>query len=67
MNVEIDHVTADRITICNLKDSIETLKENIASLKGEKKLKNYQKIDLLDYLNTLSHLEGAYDYYGGNW
>jgi hypothetical protein len=65
MTVKIDYDTADRITVCTLKESINTLKENIDKLNQKKKLKNYEIRDLQDNIKWLAYLEGAYDYYGG--
>lgn len=64
--VEIDADTADRITLCTLKDSIELTKKNIKQLNKKKDLRNHEKEDLFDAINTLQALMVVYDYYGGN-
>jgi hypothetical protein len=64
--VEIDPETADRITLCTLRESIKYLKEDITTLKKKKKLQAHEKIDVADAIKDLAVLEGAYDYYGGN-
>jgi hypothetical protein len=66
ITVKIDHDTADRITVCTLRESIKTLKNNIDKLNQKKKLKKYEIRDLQDNIKCLAYLEGAYDYYGGN-
>ena len=65
MKVEIDCVTADRITVCSLKSSIDLLKSHIAELRSHDDMKDYQKIDLADALVDLKHLKATYRYYGG--
>jgi hypothetical protein len=65
MKVEIDCETADRITVCSLKSSIDILKSHIAELRGYDNLKDYQKIDLADAIEDLKHLKATYRYYGG--
>lgn len=66
MKVEIDPVTADGITRCSLKQSIEYLREDIGSLKKKKKIEDYQKRELAELVVALDAMEKVFDYYGGN-
>lgn len=66
MKVEIDLDTADGITRCSLKRSIEYLREDIASLKKKKKIEDYQKHELAELVVALDAMEKVFDYYGGN-
>ena len=66
MKVEIDPDTADGITRCSLKQSIEYLREDIASLKKKKKIEDYQKRELAELVVALDAMEKVFDYYGGN-
>lgn len=66
MKVEIDPDTADGITRCSLKQSIEYLREDITSLKKKKKIEDYQKRELAELIVTLDAMEKVFDYYGGD-
>ena len=67
MKVEIDPDTADGITRCSLKQTIEYLREDIKSLKKSKKIEVfYQKRELAELVVTLDAMEKVFDYYGGN-
>ena len=66
MKVEIDPDTADGITRCSLKQSIEYLREDIAVLKSVRKREYCQKHELGELIITLDAMEKVFDYYGGN-
>ena len=67
INLQIDDETADRIVICTLRNSIQSLDEHIAQLKkNKKKLQKYQKTDLAQALIDRDALKQAHNYYGGD-
>ena len=66
IKIEIDFDVADGIVRASLMQNIYDLREDIAALKKIKKLKEYQRRDLVDYVITLNAIEEVFDYYGGN-
>ena len=66
MKVEIDPDTADGITRCSLKQTIEYLRQDIAVLKSVRKREYYQNHELGELIITLDAMEKVFDYYGGN-
>ena len=66
IKIEIDSDVADGIVRASLMQNIYDLREDIAALKKIKKLKEYQRRDLVDYVITLNAIEEVFDYYGGN-
>ena len=64
--VEIDGETADRIVVCSLRETAQYLKQDIAKYKKFKKLKDYQKEELIDLITQLHHVRAVYEYYGGH-
>ena len=66
IKIEIDSDVADGIVRASLIQNIYDLREDIAALKKIKKLKEYQRQDLADYVIALNAVEEVFDYYGGN-
>ena len=66
IKIQIDSDVADGIVCASLIQNIYDLREDIAALKKIKKLKEYQRRDLVDYVITLNAIEEVFDYYGGN-
>ena len=66
IKIQIDSDIADGIVCASLMQNIYDLREDIAALKKIKKLKEYQRQDLADYVITLNAIEEVFDYYGGN-
>ena len=66
IKIQIDSDIADGIVCASLMQNIYDLREDIAALKKIKKLKEYQRRDLVDYVITLNAIEEVFDYYGGN-
>lgn len=66
IKIQIDSDVADGIVCASLMQNIYDLREDIAALKKIKKLKEYQRRDLVDYVITLNAIEEVFDYYGGN-
>ena len=66
IKIQIDSDVADGIVCASLIQNIYDLREDIAALKKIKKLKEYQRQDLADYVITLNAIEEVFDYYGGN-
>jgi hypothetical protein len=66
LDVQIDYDTADRIIVCTLKDSMNSLKREIKNLRSKKNLLPHQKGDLEYYIKDLNAMKIVYEYYGGN-
>ena len=66
MKIELDDETIDSIVCATLKSHIKYCKDNIKSLRKTPDLKDYQKEDLSNNIETLAALEVAYNYFGGN-
>ena len=66
MNVEIDPETADGIVRASLKQTIQYLRKDISKYKRKKKLQDYEKRGLAEFIVSLDAMEKVFDYYGGN-
>ena len=66
MNIEITEEIIDQIVKTELKECIDTVKQDIKKLKKNRKREQYQDEDLSNNQEILTHLEAVYDYFGGN-
>jgi len=62
----LDDEAADRIVICSLRESIDTLERSINKITSRKKLTAYDRMALVEEMDDLSALQKVYNYYGGN-
>lgn len=63
--IEIDGDTADRIVVCSLKDSLDTLRRGIALLRRKRKLDEWEQRELDEQLADMDFLKRTLEYYGG--
>lgn len=64
--VYLSFEAADEITICNLRDAIETVEKNLAVLQKLKDPSAAQKEDIVGLTKILVHLKAVLKYYGGS-
>ena len=64
--VTLDDEAADRIVICSLRESIDTLEHSINKIARRKKLTPYDRMVLVEEMDDLCALQKVYNYYGGN-